>query len=156
MKILSYSIILGLLLALSIGCSKKKEEAAKMEQEMLAQEAGDSAMKADSAAMMDTMPEPMDAAAVPEEPAEESIETPPPATGGYTVQVASCEDADYARHLQELYFGRGYEPFITTINYEGQTYYRVRVGAYDTYSGAKAAMNELIDRYSINAWIDVI
>jgi len=155
MRILTLGIILGLLLALNIGCSKKKEEAAQMEKEMMAQEAGDSAAKADSMAM-DTMSEPMDAAAIPEEPAEQSIETPPPASGGYTVQVASCEDADYARHLQDLYTQRGYEPFITTFNYDGQTYYRVRIGAYDSYSQAKAAMNDLIDRYSVNAWIDVI
>ena len=44
---------------------------------------------------------------------------------------------------------------MTTANVEGQTFYRVRLGVFESMSEAKAAKAEIKDRYSIEAWIDV-
>ena len=70
------------------------------------------------------------------------------------MQVASCESRDYAESLVAKYKKRGFEPYITRFDYNGQTYYRVRLGPYDSRAAAEAARMELKDRYSINAWVD--
>ena len=79
---------------------------------------------------------------------------PVPAGGGYTVQVAGCEDQAYAEYLVEKYTERGYDPYIATANVNGQTYYRVRIGSFETLGEAKALKTQLADRYSVVAWID--
>lgn len=144
---------------LLFGCAKKKEEAAKLEQELIEQE---------SLAMAESL---ADAGAVPPEsvaveviaadvdavPQEEPGFVPgPPPGSGFTVQVAACENLEYARYLIELFADRGYEPYLSNTVLDGQTYHRVRVGAFEGHSEAKALMDELIDRYSVTAWIDVI
>jgi cell division septation protein DedD len=119
-------------------------------------------------------PVPADPSAVPPESAPASVparptetvasqpptETPKPAmppapTGvGYTVQIASCESEDYARHLIGVYTKRGYEPFVATISYNNLVYYRVRIGQFPTVAAAKALRDELSDRFSIKPWVD--
>ena len=80
---------------------------------------------------------------------------PPAPTGvGYTVQIASCESEDYARHLVAVYTKRGYEPFVATISYNNLVYYRVRIGHYPTVAAAKTLKDELTDRFSIKPWVD--
>ena len=153
MKYMRLLAVLCLACLVVNGCSKKQEEADKLEQEMMAQETA-----VDSAAMDTTTAEEevaMDAAAVPRE--EPSPFVPADIEGeGYTVQVASCESLDYARHLVEVYSGRGYEPYLTQFEFEGQLYYRVRVGKFESSSEAAALKAELIDRYSVDAWVDVL
>jgi cell division septation protein DedD len=79
---------------------------------------------------------------------------PAPAGAGYTVQIASCESEDYARHLVQVYTKRGYEPFVATITYNNLLYYRVRVGNFKSVAEAKVLRDELIDRFSVKAWVD--
>jgi cell division septation protein DedD len=146
-----------LVLAALVGCSDKQKEAAKLEQEIKDMEGTDTGTEQE-AVVEDTLVAEMptaDASAVPDETEPAPPPMPPAPRGeGYTVQVASCESEDYARHLVDVYTGRGYEPFVTTITYEGQTYYRVRIGSFDGFSEARAVQNELNDRYSLNSWID--
>lgn len=153
MKYIKVIVIFTLALLLVAGCSKKQEEADKLEQEMLDEEmAGDSA-EMDSMALGEG--ETLDASAVPVE--EEPEFVPAVVEGeGYTVQVASCESLEYAQHLVEVYTSRGYEPYITQFDKEGQLYYRVRIGKIESESEAKALKNELADKYSIDAWVDVL
>ncbi len=145
-------VIPGLLsILLVFGCSKKKEEAAELEQELLNQQ-DTAAETIESPA--DTMPALADASAVPEE-----VEyTPPsaPVGSGYTVQVAGCEDQAYAEYLIDTYTQRGYEPYLTSANVAGQTYYRVRIGSFETLAEAKVLKSQLADRFSIDAWIDYV
>jgi cell division septation protein DedD len=75
---------------------------------------------------------------------------------GYVVQVAACESMEYAQYLVEKYQNRGYDPYMITATVEGQTYYRVRIGGIETEQEAKQLKNELLDKYSIQAWIDEI
>ncbi len=81
---------------------------------------------------------------------------PAPKGDGYAVQVASCSDEPYARYLLELWKGRGYEPFVSTITYNNETHYRVRLGLYQSQSEAKKMVVELEDKYSLKTWVDQV
>lgn len=151
MNYYKFTLVITLSLVLIFGCSKKKEEAAEMEAELLGQadttavDTGVSMTAADSAAGL------ADETIVPEE--EEFVPSAPPGAG-YTVQVAGCEDRAYAEFLLDKYSQRGYEPYLTQANVGGQTYYRVRIGAFETLSEAKALKAQIADRYSVDAWVD--
>lgn len=158
MSIYKYSVFMLLILLLIGGCSKKKEEAAKLEQEILGQEAardttGDTvsamAVAYDSAADIG------DASAIPEEEPARAIPTQPSGPG-YVVQVASCESRDYAEYLVDKYISRGYEPFMTTVTHNGQTYYRVRIGLFENLEDALALKDELKSKYSAKPWVDKV
>jgi cell division septation protein DedD len=144
-----YLMLALLALVVVFGCSKKKEEAAQLEQEMLGQQdtlAATAEATVDSTALM------ADLTAVPDED-EYSVAAEPPGQG-YTVQVAGCEDRVYAEHLVEVYSQRGYEAYVVSANVQGQTYYRVRIGAFESLAEARALETQLADRYSIDAWVD--
>ncbi|HOP07032.1 MAG TPA: SPOR domain-containing protein [candidate division Zixibacteria bacterium] len=145
-------IVVFALLALTLACADKKEEAEKLEQEMMAQEQPVDTTPVQEVVSDTTSPKPaMDYSATPE---EETTYQADIVTGtGYTVQVASCEDMTYAQYLKKKYTSRGYEAFVTTFMLDGQTYYRVRLGKFDGYSQAKALQEEVIDKYSVPAWV---
>ena len=148
-------IFLSIFALLAVSCSRKKEEAARLEQEMMQEEGVvDTAAEA-GLTPKDTAeyaaPE-LDAGAIPSEepqfvPQEEEA-------AGYVVQVAACESLEYAQYLVEKYTARGYSPYLTTATVDGQTYYRVRVGGLATLQEAKELKTELVDKYSVEAWID--
>lgn len=148
--------LIGVFALLAVSCSRKKEEAARLEQEMMQEEAE----AVDTAAEAGLTPEDtaeyatagMDAGAIPSEepefvPQEEEA-------AGYVVQVAACESLEYAQYLVEKYTARGYSAYLTTATIDGQTYYRVRVGGLATLQEAKELKAELVDKYSVEAWID--
>ena len=152
MRMLGLILLVGLIAA---GCSDKKKEAARLEQEMREMEqAGD-----DSAALgQDTIGDslevtPGDVDAVPEEGAPERMMPRRPGGSGFTVQVASCEDVAYAQYLVDLYTERGFEPFVETYSETDQVYYRVRIGLFATRAEADKLKEQLNDSYSINPWV---
>lgn len=122
----------------------------------------------------------LNAGAIPDEPPDEPLnETPveaqdvapettpdqpltpvdlpvPPAGDGFVVQLAGCEDPDYAAELVEKFRERGYEPFVSTETVGGETYHRVRLGVYPTYAEARQVQQEMSDKYSFDTWIDRI
>lgn len=154
MKNLRYVMLIVFAVLLVAGCSEdRKKEAAKLEKE-LEQRQGEVA-ESTQVPPPDTMAQhqaQMQAEAVPAEP---EVGTPAPGqTSGYSVQVASCESRKYAESLVEKYKKRGFDPYITEFDYNGQVYYRVRLGPYDSRAAAESAKMELKDRYSINAWVD--
>jgi len=156
MKTIYITSIFFMVILLAFGCSKKKDEVAQLEKEMMGQVEPDSAAIADSLARLDSIAaatEELNASAIPEEP-EREVMPSKPAGSGYTVQVAGCENSDYAHYLVRTYQNRGYEPYVTTETVDGQLYNRVRIGVFDSFSEAKALKTELSDKYSINAWID--
>jgi cell division septation protein DedD len=154
MKLRWMALIL-LALALVIGCSEdSKKEAAKLEQEMKGEKA---VTDTTATAVEDTMSEsaqPMEPGAVPKEEKEEAYTGSQPEGSGYTVQVASCESMTYAQHLIKVYTERGYEPYMSKADVDGQTYYRVRIGIFPSLNEAQNLKSELADRYSVKAWID--
>ena len=158
MRLLILLVAIGLMIAATWGCSDKQKDAARLEQEMKDLEAAGDTSAQEGVAGEEGLPASEtvgDAAAIPVEIEPEPAPMPPAPEGeGYTVQIASCEIEEYARHLIEVYAGRGYEPYVTTITYDGQTYYRVRIGNLETLSEARVLKDELIDRYSAEPWID--
>jgi hypothetical protein len=155
MGLLRVILVFGIVFGFLAGCSEKKEEAAKLEEEMMQLQT-----EADTGAAVATedslaLPPAADASAIPEEEQPVADLMPPAPQGeGFTVQVASCEDPDYARYLVSLYADRGYEASVSTITYNSQTYYRVRIGNLESFSEAGVLKAELDDKYSIAAWID--
>lgn len=151
--LISFSILAVTIL---IGCSDKKDEAAKLEEDFLnRQNPVDTTVPVDTETVEDTMHRQGlgDAGAVPKE--ETDFDFPSaPAGGAYTVQVASCESPDYATYLVNKYTERGYQPYVTVAEVGGQTFYRVRIGAFDTQAEAKSLQAELLDRFSVTTWID--
>lgn len=148
-------LLVFLAVVLVVGCAKKKEDAAKLQDEILQQEGAVADSSAMAQAPVDTTALIGDASAVP--PQEKSKVMPRrPQGDGYTVQIAGCEDQNYAQHLIELYTERGYEPYMTTADVNGQTFYRVRIGAYANLSEAVALKTELVDKYSVQAWVDQV
>ena len=149
MNYYKFALMLVLMLVLAVGCSDKQEEAAGMERELSGQT---HTMMPDTAPPMAVVdPAAAETIVTPQE--EEFISSTPPGEG-YTVQVAGCEDRAYAEFLVGRYTERGYEPYIQSASVEGQTFYRVRIGAFETLAEAAALRNQITDRYSVDAWID--
>lgn len=145
------------------GCSEKQKEASRLEQEVRDQEestATDTTSRESVTVAVDTPAVTAvvaDASAIPPEaqPRITPQPMPPAPTGaGWTVQVASCESQDYARRLISAFTRRGYQPYSTTITKGEQLYYRVRIGSFTNIAEARKLKDELIDRYSVEAWID--
>ncbi|HEX2896920.1 MAG TPA: SPOR domain-containing protein [candidate division Zixibacteria bacterium] len=135
-----YFILVIISILLIAGCKKKAEEQTVVPVQV------DTMPKIDTMALnpVDTM------AAV-----EEAPGMPPAPTGsGFSVQLASATDEKYARYLVELWKSRGYEPFVTSITHDSQTYYRVRLGLFQTNAEANRVVAELADKYSLKTWID--
>ncbi len=154
-------VLAGMLAMLVLGCSRKKEQAAKLEQEMMQGEttavdtsAVSPAESPETEATETTPAQEMDATAIPAE--EETAITPQTEeAAGYVLQLAACESLDYAQYLVEKFTKRGYSPYLTTATVNGQTYYRVRIGGFETLEEAKQLQAELADKYSIKGWIDI-
>jgi len=141
------------------GCSKDDDEVAELEQEVLDQQgtdyltdttdaAGEEAVAAGDSDEYAKTPE-----AAPEEEMPEPMPSRP-AGDGYTVQVAAGTNSVYAREMVNLFLERGYEAFVTEVLIEGETFYRIRIGNYETLTEAKNAALELQDKYSLSFWID--
>lgn len=148
------SAVVGALALLALimigGCSDEaKNDAARLEQELLDQ--GTETGAGDTVTIETTPPDeiPIDAQAVPQEkPAITG-----PSGPGFALQVASCESRDYAHYLVDKYVGRGYLTYLTTIELNGQTFFRVRLGPYETRAEAENLKLEIKDKYSVDAWI---
>ena len=54
----------------------------------------------------------------------------------------------------EQYQNRDYPAFLRQTEIDGEVYYRLRVGVYETYEEAKEVGELLVDRYSATYWID--
>ncbi len=142
--------------SLMLSCADKEKE----EQDRLAKIAEENRItdsiaaveSADSIAASEAIAEEM---AAEQEPAN-SLMPPRPTGEGFTVQVAGCESMEYAEYLVGVYAERGYEAYIGTITKDDQIYYRVRIGNYETMGPAKDLVLELVDKFSIDPWIDKI
>jgi len=140
-----------------IGCADRQDEAEKLGQEVTQQESAgvdSSAADVDTTgvgAADDAESSEADAAATPAE--TEHIPDAPPGEG-FTVQIAACTDYEHAQYLIDLFRKRGYEPYMTKSEVNGESFYRVRVGAYPAAAEAEQLRAELLDKYSLETWID--
>ena len=151
MSLLRLIFIATLSLLFILGCAKKKEQAQRLEKEIVGDTSIDSIIETDSV-VIDTI----ESTQI-EETKSPVINMPPRPKGvGYTVQIAGCEEETYAMSLVELYQSRGYEPFVVKENIDGMTYYRVRIGMLYSLNDAKLLKKELADLYSVDGWIDYV
>ena len=152
MKIDKALMILTVAALFASGCSDKKNDSEKIEKEMTELTAEtttvDTAVPVVDTGMMADEPELADEAA-PDMPRA-------PQGDGYTVQVSSATDESYAFYLVDLWTQRGYEPYVTTITYNDETHFRVRIGLFESYSKAKKLVAGLEDKFSAEAWIDQV
>jgi len=143
-------------LLLIMACAKKQEEADKLEKEMMAQEEPAVEVAPETTAVDTTTPDeqPADYNATPEEVPEPTVQPITTSGDGFTVQVTSCEDLANAQYQIELYERRGYEAYMSSFVHEGQTFYRVRIGQFESLAEAKALQYELIDKFSLEGiWV---
>ncbi|MBN2226620.1 MAG: SPOR domain-containing protein [candidate division Zixibacteria bacterium] len=142
------------------GCSKDSDEVAELEQEVLDQQGTDYLADSSSDAGGEGVAvagETDEYAMTPEAAPEEDRPAPMPsrpAGSGYTVQVAAGTNPVYAREQVNLFLDRGYEAYVTEIQVEGETFYRIRIGNYETLTEARAMAMELHDKFSVSFWID--
>jgi cell division septation protein DedD len=148
--ILAFSLII-------IGCSKDQDEIDALQED---------ATEMDASAAMDSLESTGDEGgeavtdyAEPEvTAAEESYEPEPepeyPDVEGFVVQLGSYYDYELAEYFAGKYKNRDYPAFVRQIEIDGETYYRLRVGVYETYEEAERVGEELVDKYSATYWID--
>ena len=152
MKIDKALIILTVAAFIVSGCSDKKKDSEQIQQDM-------TDIAAESV-LVDTSEPVLDTSLIEDdyEAADEAaLEMPrAPQGDGYVVQVSSATDQSYAYYLVDLWKERGYNPYVTTINFNDETNFRVRIGLFDAYSEARKLVAELEDKYSANAWIDQV
>ncbi len=152
---LVFMLIAGLLL---VGCSQKDEDADAL---------GEEAAQDDAAAVMDSLNSEGTAGAeeqgtlaednqVMPEPEETTYESEADYSGisGFVIQVGAYSDYEFARKMSEKYTERDYPAFIVSTEIDGMTYYRLRIGVYETEDEAKEVGELVKDRYSAEYWID--
>ncbi len=153
MKLGKVLIFFAALALLASGCSDKEKEAEKIEQDM-------AEMAVETTSMVDTSDALLDADMMESDSEmadESSLEMPrAPQGDGYAVQVSSATDESYAFYLVDLWTGRGYAPYVTTITYNDETHFRVRIGLYEAYSDANKLVAELEEKVSADVWIDQV
>ena len=155
---LVFMLIAGLMLA---GCSKKDEDVDSI---------GKEAAEDNAAAVMDSLNN-QGAGAVQKEQGKTAVDTPKTAVkpstetakkpsvdysglSGFVVQVGSYSSYDFAKMMADKFSGRDYPAFIVSTEIDGTTYYRLRIGVYETYEEAKEIGELVKDRYSVTYWID--
>lgn len=153
-------LALALVLAVS-GCSKKKEEAQALQKEAAQDEATramDSLAQKPPATDTTAAVSPETTVAhkpVKQEPVEqEQAEPEYPQEAGFVVQVGSYLDHDLATSMADRYKKRGYDAFLVASEINGQEFYRLRIGVFDSYTEAKQVGEQLVDRYSATYWVD--
>jgi len=163
MRQLLFIIISAVLLLLVTGCSKD-EEVSDLEKEIKEAEGRDYLAdkvppEADTAladnAVVDTGAGGAEALTPEETPPEERTEAYRAERGGYSIQVAAGTMRENADYLRDKYIMRGYEAYITPVEIEGQSFYRVRIGNFENYAEAKLVAAELQDHFSAETWIDL-
>ncbi len=160
-----YLLLVTCAALLLLGCSDKQEEVKQLEREAARDEAADvmdslnatapdtGARDADTGGMEDDTAMETDTAAIKK---SRDYDTPDYSQlDGYVVQLGSYATRDFAEMMAEKYVGRDFPAFVTSAEIDGQTYYRLRVGVYETFDDAKQVGEILKDRYSTEYWVDL-
>lgn len=81
--------------------------------------------------------------AVPKETRPDNGKTPAPAHGAYTIQVASYKTLDDALTQMIILNKKGITSYRASVKINGETWYRVRIGAFADYKAAEARLEKL-------------
>lgn len=141
---------------IAIGCSENQEDVDALGQE---------AAQDDASEVMDSLAgttEGDEIDTLAEEATEETgevIDEPSSAPdysdlSGFVVQVGSYSTYEFAQMMADKYTRRDYPAFVVSTNIDGVTYYRLRIGVYETFEEAEQVGELVADRYSTEYWID--
>ena len=148
-------LIVGLIV---VGCSKKQDELDAIQKEATDQDAAaviDSLGKGTEEIVEETTEEQAPAVAAPA--ATTKAAEPKPDYSkfeGFVIQLGSYSDYELANYKVEQFQTRDFPAFLRQVEIDGQTYWRLRIGVYDTFQEAKEIGEQLVDRYSVTYWID--
>jgi hypothetical protein len=84
------------------------------------------------------------------------IDGPPPGTGRFTLQISSWQSRTNAEREAKQLRDTGEEAFISQSTVNGTTWYRVRLGRYQTYEAAENAAHALESLLEAGWWVDFI
>ncbi|MDX1643047.1 MAG: SPOR domain-containing protein [Thermoanaerobaculia bacterium] len=87
------------------------------------------------------------------EPVPTSEPTSTAAAEGFVIQVFSSPDGGQARKLLDRLVGGGYDAFLSPVEVEGRTMYRVRLGPLESRSAADRLAAEVGKAYQLDTWI---
>jgi DedD protein len=68
------------------------------------------------------------------------------------IQVFSSGDQTQANNLVERLRTDGYRAFLSPVEADGRTLFRVRVGPYESRAAAETDANELKRRHRLDTW----
>jgi cell division septation protein DedD len=77
----------------------------------------------------------------------------PTGSGQYTIQFSAWNTKAKADEQASKLVGGGYEAYVDQSSYEGETWYRVRIGRYDTRGQAREAIAKLQDMTEDEVWV---
>lgn len=79
--------------------------------------------------------------------------TPTASADGFVIQVFSSPDGGQARKLVDRLVGGGYDAFLSPVEVDGRTMYRVRLGPLESRSAADRLAAEVGKAYQLETWI---
>jgi cell division septation protein DedD len=145
------AIFLIVALAVFFGCDKSKEDVDKLEQEAMevTETVSDSLTIEEESDVTETLEETVSAE---DDLASRRYEAT--GTGGFTVQIGSGTSRRDANYTAEQFIGRGYEAFVSEVYIDDVSYFRIRIGNFETYEEARQLGEDLKDKYTVDYWID--
>lgn len=78
---------------------------------------------------------------------------PLPARGSFAVQLVSSPDRSQAESIRSQVEADGWPVYQETADIKGETFYRIRVGPYETESEAKRAKDRLRSKFGLEGWV---
>ncbi len=76
-----------------------------------------------------------------------------PSTGGLVIQVFSAPDRTQAESVIERLRGGGHPAFLSPVEVDGKTMFRVRIGPFDERAGAERVADEVRRTFQLDTWI---
>lgn len=89
----------------------------------------------------------------PSEPSRRRIVDPPPTSELSVIQVFSTGDEPQARAVLDRLKGGGFRAFLSPVQVDGRTMYRVRVGPFRERAAAEREAERLKQLYKLDTWI---
>lgn len=73
--------------------------------------------------------------------------------GGFVIQVFSSRDREQAQSIVDKLVAGGRDAYLSPVEMDGQTMYRVRIGPFADREGAGKAADEVRHRFRLDTWI---
>jgi len=101
----------------------------------------------------ETAPEPQQVRAPEPQQAPVQEAPPPPSREGLVIQVFSSADRDQAQLLVDRLKQGGHPAFLSPVETEGRTMFRVRIGPYEERQSAERVAENVRRSYRLDTWI---